>query len=57
MESAKIDVIEPNDLVKKYRHDLFRRSFLDCRRILDDETLKEHERQMQRLLGTHQRRV
>ncbi len=52
MERKKIEVLEPNDYVKKYAGDLFRRRFADYRAWLSKQTRKEHERQMRRLLAS-----
>ncbi len=45
----KIEVLEPNKFVLKYKGNIFRRNSIDYRSMLDKETLREHERQMRRL--------
>lgn len=42
-------VLEPNELVTKYKDDLFRKYFVDLSKVLDDETLREHRRQVRRI--------
>lgn len=49
MKNNEIEVLEPNEFVLKYRDDLFRGNVVDYTSMLDEETLREHERQMNRL--------
>ncbi|MFQ5636434.1 MAG: hypothetical protein ACE5IR_00385 [bacterium] len=51
MKYEKIEVIEANQFVKKYERDIFRSHSIDYKTFLDKDTLKEHERQMTRLVA------
>lgn len=49
MKHENTQVLEPNELVIKYKGDLFRKYFVDLTKVLDDETLREHQRQIRRI--------
>lgn len=49
IKSQKIEVLESNQLVEKYRGDIFRRNVVNYISMLEKKTAEEHRRQMQRI--------
>jgi hypothetical protein len=54
MKTSKVEVLEPNRFVLKYKDYVFRGSVIDYTTLLDKDTLREHERQMSRLNNLQQ---